>query len=81
MKLIQSIVWIALTILSIGLETIIRAMLFIPTVLMLITLQLLGCKNTIKSNAWMDIWNYACVINFRYCHISKKVSDHLDPYL
>lgn len=80
MKLIQSTVWIAIVVISIILETILRTILFLPTVFTLIVLQLLGCKDTINSEAWHEVWYYACPWCFGNLYISKKVSIHLSPF-
>lgn len=80
MKLIQKIVWVVITCIFILIELCIRIAIFPITLLTLIALQLIGCKDYLRSEEWHAIWNYGAfwIIVDQY-HIAQMVSDHLNP--
>lgn len=82
MKNIRTVIWVAITIISMIIEYCIRILLFPIAVVFLIVLTLLGQRKTINSNAFKKLFDYASPWLFvEQFYLSAEVSKFLDPSL
>lgn len=79
MRIVQLIVLIFVTAIALVFEIALRTCLFPMAIVVLIIMQLCGLKSTIKSNAWISIWEYSMPWVLDRYYIADAVIKHLSP--
>lgn len=79
MRIVQLIVLIFVTAIALVFEIALRTCLFPMAIVALVIMQLCGLKSTIKSNAWISIWEYSMPWVFDRYYIADAVIKHLAP--